>query len=63
EEEMFGGVMSVMRYEEVDDVVEMGKDRVYGVGGYVVGEDEKRLKYVGEDIGAGEMRIKNGERD
>ncbi|MEH7643509.1 aldehyde dehydrogenase family protein, partial [Bacillus pumilus] len=35
----------------------------YGLAGYVVGKDEKTLKYVAEHIRAGQITINNAETD
>lgn len=63
QEEIFGPVMSVITYQDLDHALEIANDTVYGLAGYVVGQDEKTLKYVAEHIRAGQITINNAETD
>lgn len=63
QEEIFGPVMSVITYQDLDHALEIANDTVYGLAGYVVGKDEKTIKYVAEHIRAGQITINNAETD
>lgn len=39
QEEIFGPVVSVIGYRDVDHAVEMANDSIYGLSGYVFGRD------------------------
>ena len=59
-EEIFGPVLVMIPYEDVDDAVAMANDTVYGLAGYVQGpEDEARA--VANRIRAGQIQV-NGAR-
>lgn len=61
-EEIFGPVLCIIPYEDVDEAVEMANDTVYGLAGYVQGaEDEARA--VAKRIRAGQININNAGPD
>ena len=57
QEEIFGPVMSVITYEDLDEAIEIANDTKYGLAGYVSGEDMETLKDVARRIEAGTVEI------
>ncbi|AXF55625.1 aldehyde dehydrogenase family protein [Salicibibacter kimchii] len=62
-EEIFGPVMSVLTYDELDEAVDIANDTVYGLAGYVVGEDEEKLQDVASRLQAGRITVNNAKMD
>jgi aldehyde dehydrogenase (NAD+) len=56
-EEIFGPVLSVLRYRETDDAVRMANDSVYGLGGGVWSKDPQRAMDVARALRAGTVWI------
>ncbi|ARI77628.1 aldehyde dehydrogenase family protein [Halobacillus mangrovi] len=63
EEEIFGPVMSILTYEDLDDAIKISNDTEYGLAGYVVGEDKKALRKVATSIRAGRIKVNDAEAD
>ncbi|AKG72875.1 aldehyde dehydrogenase family protein [Salinicoccus halodurans] len=59
QEEIFGPVMSVITYKNLDDAIELANDTKYGLAGYVYGEDMETLQKVARSIEAGTVEINN----
>jgi aldehyde dehydrogenase (NAD+) len=57
QEEIFGPVLSVIRYDSVDDAVRMGNDTVYGLSAGVWSRDVARALAVAKRIKAGSVWI------
>lgn len=57
QEEIFGPVMSVITYEDLEDAIRIANDTIYGLAGYVVGKDKDKLQYVARSIEAGTIII------
>ena len=55
-EEIFGPVLCILSYDDVDHAVEMANDTVYGLSGYVQGPDED-AKVVANRIRAGQVQL------
>nr|WP_309100162.1 aldehyde dehydrogenase family protein [Fredinandcohnia onubensis] len=62
-EEIFGPVMSILTYEDVDEAIEIANDTVYGLAGYVVGEDSVTVEKVASSIRAGRILINEAMAD
>ena len=56
-EEIFGPVLSVLRYKETDDAVRMANDSVYGLGGGVWSKDPERAMGIARSLRAGTIWI------
>ena len=63
QEEIFGPVMSVITYKDIDEAIKIANDTVYGLAGYVFGNDKEELKKVAINIRAGQIRINNSKSD
>ena len=61
-EEIFGPVLSILGYDDVDQAVEIANDTEYGLAGYVAGEDRALCQSVGRRLRAGQVSI-NGSFD
>ncbi|MHC0551285.1 aldehyde dehydrogenase family protein [Salinicoccus sp. CNSTN-B1] len=57
QEEIFGPVMSVITYSDIDEALEIANDTKYGLAGYVYGNDQDTLQYVARRIEAGTIEI------
>lgn len=54
-EEIFGPVLAVIPYSTVDEAVRLANDSIYGLGGYVFGEDRARARQVANGLRAGRI--------
>ena len=63
QEEIFGPVMSVITYKNIDEAIKIANDTVYGLAGYVFGNDKEELKKAALNIRAGQIRINNSKSD
>ncbi|GGE30957.1 aldehyde dehydrogenase [Agaricicola taiwanensis] len=57
QEEIFGPVLSIMAYEDVDDAIRIANESQYGLAAYVCGHDRGELERVGRKIRAGRIYI------
>ena len=57
QEEIFGPVMSVITYNNLDEAIEIANDTKYGLAGYVIGKDKDTLRHVARSIEAGTIEI------
>jgi aldehyde dehydrogenase (NAD+) len=60
-EEIFGPVLSIIKYDNEDEAIEIANDTEYGLAGYVQGEPE-HAKAVARKIRAGQVIINGGAR-
>ena len=60
-EEIFGPVLSIIKYKDEDEAIEIANDSEYGLAGYVQGEPE-HAKEVARKIRAGQVIINGGAR-
>ena len=58
-EEIFGPVLSIIKYESEEEAIEIANDTEYGLAGYVQGEPE-HAKEVARKIRAGQVIINGG---
>lgn len=59
-EEVFGPVLCMIAYDDIDEAVSIANDTVYGLAGYVVGKDQEACRAVARRIRAGWVNINNG---
>ncbi len=59
-EEIFGPVLSILGYKDVDQAVEIGNDTVYGLAAYVQGSDHTTIRSVMERLRAGQVIVNGG---
>lgn len=56
-DEVFGPVLVVRTYDDVDEAVGIANDQPYGLTAYVVGDDRDRAREVGRRLRAGLVRV------
>lgn len=59
-EEIFGPVLCILGYDDLDQAVEIGNDTEYGLAGYVSGADLEQARAVARRIRAGSVAINHG---
>ena len=59
-EEIFGPVLSMLTYENIDDAVEIANDTEYGLAAYVSGEDKETLTSIARRLRAGQIHVNYG---
>ncbi|WP_194746531.1 aldehyde dehydrogenase family protein [Staphylococcus chromogenes] len=62
QEEIFGPVMSVITYKDLDEAIRIANDTKYGLAGYVFGHDKEQLHKVARSIEAGTVEINEAGR-
>jgi aldehyde dehydrogenase (NAD+) len=60
QEEIFGPVVTIIGYRDLDHAVEMANDSRYGLSGYVFGQDKKEAFRVGMGIKSGTVNVNAG---
>ena len=60
QEEIFGPVLSVIPYEDIDNAVQIANDTSYGLSAYVCGSDSEKLNSVARQIRAGQIHVNYG---
>lgn len=58
-EEIFGPVLTVIGYDDVDQAVAEGNDTPYGLAGYVAGEDHEQAMKIASRLRAGQIAVNN----
>ena len=59
-EEIFGPVLVILGYDDIDHAVEIANDTEYGLAGFVAGEDLEQARAVARRIRAGSVAINDG---
>jgi aldehyde dehydrogenase (NAD+) len=59
-EEIFGPVLVIIGYDDIDDAIEIANDTEYGLAGYVAGADLGACRAVARRIRAGWVAINDG---
>ena len=59
-EEIFGPVLSMITYDDIDDAVAIANDTDYGLAAYVSGQDKDTLTTIGRQLRAGQVHINYG---
>ena len=59
-EEIFGPVLSIIPYDDVEHAVSIANDTIYGLAAYVTGEDQKKCLEVARELRAGQISINYG---
>lgn len=61
--EVFGPVLVIIGYNDLDDAVEIANDTEYGLAGYVSGRDVEQVREVGRRIRAGSISLNGAQLD
>ncbi|MGF7236300.1 MAG: aldehyde dehydrogenase family protein [Frankia sp.] len=59
-EEIFGPVLSILGYNDLDHAIDIANDTEYGLAGYVAGVDLEQARYVTRRLRAGYVAINDG---
>lgn len=59
QEEIFGPVLVIIPYDDVDEAVEIANDTVFGLGGHVNGKDIDHARDVARRIRTGQVHLNN----
>ena len=59
-EEIFGPVLSMITYDDIDDAVAIANDTDYGLAAYISGQDKDTLSSIGRQLRAGQVHINYG---
>ena len=59
QEEIFGPVLCILPYDDVEEAVSIANDTVYGLGAHVQGRDMDRVRAVAHRIRAGQVLLNN----
>lgn len=60
QEEIFGPVVSILRYEDVDDALRIANDTVYGLAGAVWAADDEEAVAFARRMDTGQVDINGG---
>jgi aldehyde dehydrogenase (NAD+) len=56
-EEIFGPVLCILPYQDIDDAIAIANDTPYGLAGYVQGKDTEQVLYVASRVRAGNINV------
>ena len=59
-EEIFGPVLSIIPYNDIEQAVSIANDTIYGLAAYVTGEDQNKCLEVARKLRAGQVSINYG---
>ncbi|AVQ35606.1 aldehyde dehydrogenase family protein [Staphylococcus kloosii] len=62
QEEIFGPVMSIISYNNLDEAIKIANDTKYGLASYVFGKDKEQLEKVARSMEAGTVEINEAGR-
>ena len=60
QEEIFGPVLSMITYDDIDDAVSIANDTEYGLAAYVSGQNKNELTSIARRLRAGQVHINYG---
>ena len=63
QEEIFGPVMSIITYNTLEEAIDIANDTIYGLAGYVIGNDKEKLTEVAKSIRAGRITVNKAPSD
>ncbi|MFZ1991663.1 MAG: aldehyde dehydrogenase family protein, partial [Alphaproteobacteria bacterium] len=62
-EEIFGPVLSILKYKDLEDAIRIGNDTLYGLAGYVQSADHSKGQAVAKRIRAGHINVNQAGSD
>ena len=57
QEEIFGPVLVIMPYDDVNEAVDMANDSMFGLGGHVQGKDMEQARSIARSIRTGQVHL------
>jgi aldehyde dehydrogenase (NAD+) len=62
-EEIFGPVVSIIGYDDIDQAIAIANDTEYGLAGYVSGADQEQVRAVASRLRVGQVNINGASAD
>ncbi len=62
-EEIFGPVLCILPYQDEDDAISIANDTVYGLSGYISGNNQDRIKQIAKRIRSGMIHVNGASTD
>ena len=59
-EEIFGPVLAIIPYDDLEEAISIANDTIYGLAAYVTGEDRKKCLEISRELRAGQISINYG---
>ena len=59
-EEIFGPVLAIIPYDNLDEAISIANDTIYGLAAYVTGEDREKCLEISRELRAGQISINYG---
>jgi len=63
QEEIFGPVIPILSYEDIPEAIKIANDTIYGLAGYVIGNDKELAQETAISIRAGRVTINDAPED
>lgn len=61
--EIFGPVLCLLPYDNIEEAIQIANDNDYGLSGYVSGADQKQVNHVANQLRAGMIHINGAQMD
>ncbi|HJE19178.1 MAG TPA: aldehyde dehydrogenase family protein [Aliicoccus persicus] len=62
QEEIFGPVMTILTYKDLDEAIEIANDVEFGLAGYIIGNDKEVIRKLARNIESGVVSLNDGVR-
>ena len=59
-EEIFGPVLVIIPYDDLEEAISIANDTIYGLAAYVTGEDQEKCLAISRELRAGQISINYG---
>ncbi len=59
-EEIFGPVLTIIPYDDLEEAISIANDTIYGLAAYVTGEDQEKCLEISRELRAGQISINYG---
>ena len=59
-EEIFGPVLAIIPYDDLEEAISIANDTIYGLAAYVTGEDREKCLEISRELRAGQISINYG---
>ena len=59
-EEIFGPVLAIIPYDDLEEAISIANDTIYGLAAYVTGEDQEKCLEISRELRAGQISINYG---
>ncbi len=62
-EEVFGPVLAIIGYGDIDEAIRIANDSDYGLAAYICGEDQSAIRRIADQLRVGQVRINGASAD